>query len=504
MASIANRSPYQVSVKSRPELAKRFPFIKKVEARAYLEALRNEGLKALLTQGENKLLVRIRTRGHEDVTFKATSYAQAEQAIVRIESERRAGLFVDYSRAQKTTLAALFERYVEEECPKHKGCAIEAYTLKGFLADSRNELVEVLAERERALAAGLPTPSITARRIPRRGLKWLHKPLAQVLPTDVEEYIHDRLDQEINPATVDREIDLISQVLTWTTKTLRIPLNPSPMYGVRRPKYFNERDRRLQEHMEERSRLLEAAREEDRLQSQEKAIEEHLANARQEAARLPNSSARKRYIAKAREAASRVVGRNLVIVPLFETLLEFLLATAARRSEALALPWTQTFLEARTAFFPDTKNGRSRSVPLRQRLVQLLDRLPRSDARVFPISVDALKSAWYRICERAGIGDLHLHDLRHEAISLVAEAGLIAGRPFSLRDLASITGHQDLRCLSRYTNLCASKLATALDEVFAAAALREQSAASHAAPSRTATTQGNSSTRLSTGSEVSV
>jgi hypothetical protein len=61
--------------------------------------------------------------------------------------------------------------------------------------------------------------TITARRIPRQGLKWLHKPLAQVLPTDVEEYIHDRLDQEINPATVDRELDLISQVLTWSSKT---------------------------------------------------------------------------------------------------------------------------------------------------------------------------------------------------------------------------------------------------------------------------------------------
>jgi hypothetical protein len=169
MASIANRSPYQVSVKNRPDLTKRFPFTKKVEARAYLEALRSEGCKALLAQGENKLLVRIRTRGHEDVTFKATSYAQAEQAILRMESERRGGLFVDYSRAQKTTLAALFERYVKEECPKHKGCAIETYTLKGFLADSCNELVEVLAERGRALAAGLPTPSITARRIDRQG-----------------------------------------------------------------------------------------------------------------------------------------------------------------------------------------------------------------------------------------------------------------------------------------------------------------------------------------------
>ncbi|MDB6107165.1 MAG: Site-specific integrase, partial [Gammaproteobacteria bacterium] len=64
------------------------------------------------------------------------------------------GLFIDYSRAQETTLAKLFETYVQEECPKHKGCAIETYTLKGFLADSRNELTEALAERERSIAAG--------------------------------------------------------------------------------------------------------------------------------------------------------------------------------------------------------------------------------------------------------------------------------------------------------------------------------------------------------------
>lgn len=286
MPTIANRSPYRVSVKTRPDLAMRFPFSKKAEARAYLETLRREYPNAVLTQGENKLLVRIRNRGHADITFKATSYTEAEQAILRIESERRVGLFIDYSRAQKTTLAKLFERYIQEECPKHKGCAIETYTLQGFLADGRNELAEALAERERSLAAGQPAPTIAARRIPRRGLKWLHKPLAQVLPTDIEEYIHDRLDQDINPATVDRELDLISQVLTWASKTLRIPLNPSPMYGVRRPKYFNERDRRLQEHTNEKDRLLQAAREEDRLQSLEKALEKDLATTRRETARF--------------------------------------------------------------------------------------------------------------------------------------------------------------------------------------------------------------------------
>jgi hypothetical protein len=94
----------------RPSLVRRFRFTTQADARAYLETLRSEHPKAVLTQGENKLLVRIRNRGHADVTFKATSYAETEQAILRIESERRVGLFIDYSRAQKTTLARLPRR----------------------------------------------------------------------------------------------------------------------------------------------------------------------------------------------------------------------------------------------------------------------------------------------------------------------------------------------------------------------------------------------------------
>jgi hypothetical protein len=47
-----------VSAKTRPDLAKCFPFTKHAEARTYLETLRSEHPKAVLTQGENKLLVR--------------------------------------------------------------------------------------------------------------------------------------------------------------------------------------------------------------------------------------------------------------------------------------------------------------------------------------------------------------------------------------------------------------------------------------------------------------
>ena len=39
MPAIANRSPYWVSVKNRPDLAKRFSFTKQADARARSESL---------------------------------------------------------------------------------------------------------------------------------------------------------------------------------------------------------------------------------------------------------------------------------------------------------------------------------------------------------------------------------------------------------------------------------------------------------------------------------
>src|SRR3546814_18731964 len=76
------------------------------------------------------------------------------------------------------------------------------------------------------------------------------------------------------------------------------------------------------------------------------------------------------------------------------------------------------------AYFPMTKNGRPRTVPLSTRVRDALERLPRSDEeRVFPMTFDYLKNAWQRMLATAGIEDLHLHDLRPEAISRIADTG---------------------------------------------------------------------------------
>lgn len=100
-----------------------------------------------------------------------------------------------------------------------------------------------------------------------------------------------------------------------------------------------------------------------------------------------------------------------------------------------------------------------------------LKELPRTSEYVFPITVAYLRKAWKRICKAAGIateGDdrLRIHDLRHEAISRVAEAGSLLPGGISLIDLQAFSGHQDTRMLLRYMHLTPGGLAKRLDAAF--------------------------------------
>jgi hypothetical protein len=154
---------------------------------------------------------------------------------------------------------------------------------------------------------------------------------------------------------------------------------------------------------------------------------------------------------------------------MYESFVQFQLMTGARRGESLSLLWSNVDLEAQTAFLPETKNGRPRKLPLRSDLVALLRQLPRTSERVFEFTNEALRKTWKRICEHVGLSgdnDLHVHDLRHEAISRVAEIGSNTPGGFSLLDLQAFSGHRDVRMLLRYAHLCAQGLAKRLDMAF--------------------------------------
>jgi integrase len=130
--------------------------------------------------------------------------------------------------------------------------------------------------------------------------------------------------------------------------------------------------------------------------------------------------------------------------------------TGMRRGELLSIRWKDVDQTTRTIRILKTKNGHSRTVPLTPKAVEILASLEKKDERVLPVTPNAVRLAWERLRKRAGIVDLRLHDLRHEAVSRFFEYGL------TVPEVALISGHRDPRMLSRYTHLRPEKVAEKL------------------------------------------
>ncbi|MBL6768690.1 MAG: site-specific integrase [Alphaproteobacteria bacterium] len=128
-------------------------------------------------------------------------------------------------------------------------------------------------------------------------------------------------------------------------------------------------------------------------------------------------------------------------------IIEFAIETGMRRSEILKLRWHDIDFTNGFAFLYDTKNGEDRKVPLTKRCMKLLQKVPQSHEKVFPITANCLRLAWGRARAKAEIKDLRFHDLRHEAVSRFFEMGM------SVPEVALISGHKDVRQLLRYTHL---------------------------------------------------
>lgn len=469
MATVVNRSRFTVTVARRPDLARTFPYSAEKKALAYAAELKGRGLAPRLGRLDDRFEVKIRHKTGPDQCLTVGSYDEADLVVKQIESERRRGLFVDYTLGWKTNFADLLRRYLREEAPRLKSFETIAYRINGMLEDAglpREDLAAMLA------AHRSPHPNLAKlgkRRVvgntvrtPLPTMKWINKPFAQLLPEDFETYIADRC-EEVLPSTVDRELDVFSAVCNVAIDTWRIHVAKNPMHGVRRPKYFNERDRRVR--ADEEAALMRHAADADRTWSIERRFRQLMAEVHAEAAVVRTTYARKAIIKEARATHRAAAEASFELVPIFTAFVQFQLMTGARRGETLSLEWKHVDLDRQTAYLPETKNGRPRTLPLRRELVQLLLELPRDSENVFPLSTTVLNLVWRRICEAAGfVGEreIRIHDLRHEAISRVADTGTM-----SMLDLQAFSGHRDVRMLLRYAHLCAEHMAKRLDEAFA-------------------------------------
>lgn len=243
----------------------------------------------------------------------------------------------------------------------------------------------------------------------------LHHPLAQrivgtVRGVDMALFRDERL-RKVSPSTVKKDLSILSHLFEVARKEWGVYVQ-NPVRDIKLPPHAKARDRRLRGGVDgqesEESRLLKAC-------------------------------------GKA---------RNPFLLPVVLLALE----TAMRQGELISLRWENIDLNRRTACLPDTKNGESRTVPLSTTAATVLCDLPRSiSGPVFPgLTTEAIKRAYIRATRTAGLYNLRFHDLRHEATTRLFEKGL------NIMEVASVTGHKDLRMLRRYTHLKAEDLAKKL------------------------------------------
>ena len=227
--------------------------------------------------------------------------------------------------------------------------------------------------------------------------------LSKLSPALLSQFRDQRL-ESADAQTVRKDLSLLHRVVVTAVKDwgISLPLG-NPVALVRLPSQPNGRDRRLETGEEEK--LLKALKD----------------------------------------------------TPTVRTIVELALETAMRRGEIAAVRWEHVNLKARTLLIPDTKTGTPRTVPLSTKAIALLSNLPRNiKGVVFDVAPDSITQAFDRACTRAELEGLRFHDLRHEATSRLFEKGL------NPMEVATITGHKDLRMLRRYTHLRAEDLARKL------------------------------------------
>jgi integrase len=383
---------------------------------------------AHITQRKNgKWQARIRRIGQPDLSKTFQTQESAQQWSRAMEREMDIGAFINRNDAERTTFEVAANRYIKEVVPTKRSGDRDVYKI--------NALIEVFGKYS----------------------------LASINAAMLSDYRDMRL-KFVAPQTVVHEINMLSRIFKACSMDWGIALPQGlPTALVRKPAVNNARDRRLEPLEWEKLR------------------------------------------SSLEECAS----------PLPLAVVEFAIETAARQSEILSLVWQEVDLKKQTARLRGldgemTKNADPyRDIPLTKRAVEILSALPRQiKGKVFPASQNAIKLSWQRSVDRARqryihetlqevllaagmdekavlteiraliykkktplpltlqtiaeiessdktLVDLHFHDLRHEAISRLAEK-------LQLHELMKVTGHKSSAMLARYYHPKASDLALKL------------------------------------------
>lgn len=329
-------------------------------------------------RGPHQWRVQIRKKSLVVPSRTFESYKEAATWAARIEGRISEGTFVDATPMVRTTVADLFNAYKKARLPNLKGQTQTESRLNAW---------------ERRLGST--------------------RSLASITYLDFLEFAEDRLDDDIEPATIRRDLADAQAAMKFARVVLRLP------------------------------------------------VPEHLFQAALYG--LPKSASRARRLPRKEEKALLKKARKYSADAFSLILLD--LETGMRRGEISSLCWEDVHLSAVPEechiFLPAdrTKNGTERIIPLSDTAIRLLRKRPRGigKARIFPsiTKADSVTQLFSRVRERAGLEDLRFHDLRHEAASRIAPR-------VPMVTLQAIMGWRSISMAQRYYNPVAKELGTAI------------------------------------------
>jgi integrase len=376
-------------------------------------------------KGPGQWHAQVRRMGWPVITETKRTRKDAEAWARDVESQMDRGVFVDRSAGERTTFGETIKTYIKavtEKRPGEASRAAEKSRLERFMRDEPKLCAYAIAHlrpehfeeyRDRRL-----TEFVTRGKPGGRGQ---YKP-EKIKPgrfrkdgtpraNAAKPKAPQKHSKKVKPGTVKRELTVLKRVIDHCKRKLGLLINPINKDDVKRPVVNDERDVRLEDSQ----------------------IDELIA----ECYRSKN--------------------------PWVGPIVEFAFEVGPRRGNLLRLRCIDVDIKGRSALLRAVKNSRNPEeiidvlVGLSPRALEILKGLPRSlDGRVFPITADALKSAFNRARHKLELDHYRFHDIRHELISSLIEAG------WSDTQVMAQSAHRDPKSLKRYTNLRKKHLADAL------------------------------------------
>lgn len=150
----------------------------------------------------------------------------------------------------------------------------------------------------------------------------------------------------------------------------------------------------------------------------------------------------------------------------WRAMIGFALETAFREGELALIEWRDIWADGYklTIRKEISKTNVERQALLSKAAREIIElqrkSCPRNGKRIFHQfpNASAICSAFSKLAARAGIADLHFHDLRHEATSRLCESGKL-----SLMEIMGMTGHETMSTFKGYVKLIAHENGRRLD-----------------------------------------